>query len=77
MEGIFLIRLSEVRRSILNAGSTVSGCPDLKRPKGNASAFAGLPLHLGSEVSYTTCLAAELPATGITLEPTRGSPGIF
>lgn len=47
-------------------GSTFSECPDLKRPKGNASAFAGLPSHLGSEVTYPTCLAAELPVTGIT-----------
>lgn len=36
VEGIFSIRLSEVRRSTLNAGSNFSGWPDLKRPNGNA-----------------------------------------
>lgn len=77
VEGIFSIRLFEVRRCTLNADSTFSGCPDLKRPRGNASAFAGLSSHLGSEVTYPTCLATELPATGITLETTRGSLGII
>lgn len=57
LEGVFLIGLTEVRRPTLNAGSTFPGCPDIKGPKGNASAFAGLPSHLGNEVTYAICLA--------------------
>lgn len=73
------IRLSEVRRAILNVDSTFRGQPTLERVRRKASLLASLCLCLSHEFTYPVTMASAEPApVGFQCQlKTRSSLGIL